>query len=205
MKNMLRGRVGKLPTDAPTRQISAQSPGRGGKANFFWPWWWCCFCHFWQRWSFVVEACRSPEQPQNTSAHVSSVFINVAWKVEHVFFSNKKIVFLNWDVPPSATPELAWFDIDCRTLSYMPKKGTKTAPMGSFSGWLWADTMSLLCITPIVFVRFETPCSSSVRSLSSVACWGRQKDKAPEQNRNKISVLDALALFLSGDHRGQRA
>ena len=35
MKNMLRGRVGKPPTDAPTRQISAQSPGRGGKANFF--------------------------------------------------------------------------------------------------------------------------------------------------------------------------
>ena len=33
MKNMLRGRVGKLPTDAPTRQISAQSPGPGGKAK----------------------------------------------------------------------------------------------------------------------------------------------------------------------------
>ena len=33
MKNTLRRRVGKLPTDAPVRQISAQSPGRGGKAK----------------------------------------------------------------------------------------------------------------------------------------------------------------------------
>ena len=30
-----RGRLGKLLTDAPTRQISAQWPGRGGKANSF--------------------------------------------------------------------------------------------------------------------------------------------------------------------------
>ena len=28
----------------------------------------------------------------------------------------------------------------------------------------------------------------------SVACWGEPKDKAPEPNRNKISVLDARLL-----------
>ena len=28
----------------------------------------------------------------------------------------------------------------------------------------------------------------------SVACWGGAKDKAPEPNRNKISVLDARLL-----------
>ena len=41
---------------------------------------------------------------------------------------------------------------------------------------------------------FWAPMFFFVRSLSSVACWGRQKDKAPEQNRNTIWVLDALSL-----------
>jgi len=37
----------------------------------------------------------------------------------------------------------------------------------------------------------------------SVACWGEPKDKAPEPNRNKISVLDARLLGSVQDPKGR--
>ena len=58
----------------------------------------------------------------------------------------------------------------------------------------WECVSSTSMHYPSRFACFETLCSSSVRSLSSAACLGRQKDKAPEPNRNKISALDTLLL-----------
>ena len=42
----------------PRNRLSQE---KGGKQN--WPWWCCCFRHFWQKQSFVVEAPKSPERP----------------------------------------------------------------------------------------------------------------------------------------------
>ena len=80
--------MGKLPTDATTRQISAQSPGQGGKAKFvFGHGGALVFAIFGKDEVLSSKPRQSPEILADTSARVSVLLFFVSWKVEPVFFS----------------------------------------------------------------------------------------------------------------------